>query len=569
MANAAVHEATAGSASLLEQAETLKTGDRSRFLQALKQLHQEESRLSPPQQWHLRYLDAYEAAFEGHMAQATPLLHDIIDHSGNTALKARATALVINILTIGEHYIKAYKLANDLMSTLPNVKDHRARVDVLHEVAQMLAWAGQYDQALKYAEQTQTELMPGESRCPASEYKIDVLMDAGRLSATSPELRKAIDLCVADNKLLYANALRLAKAFQLIDEHKAGQAIALLHRIAPSIRRIKYRPHMSELQAVLAKAYLVHGDDANARKSALAELATNQHSGYTWGSEAAYYVLYKVEKNVGHSAAALRYYEKYIPLKEADMNKAKAQALAYQMVKQEVIAKKLKMAELTRQNRILQLRQALAQKQAENSRLYIALLLVAIVVIGLWLYRIKHSQMHFRRKSRHDDLTGAFNRQYFLDEAGQTLRRLSKAGASACLLLMDLDHFKQTNDTYGHFAGDEVLKRVVEICRQELRASDVFGRIGGEEFGILMPACSREQGAEIGNRVRQALAETPIELDQGDIVKISASFGLAYSDDSGYTLKSLLTVADTALYRAKQSGRNQLVWDTGPAPEPT
>ena len=126
---------------------------------------------------------------------------------------------------------------------------------------------------------------------------------------------------------------------------------------------------------------------------------------------------------------------------------------------------------------------------------------------------------------------------------------------------MDLDHFKQINDTYGHVAGDDVLKRVAEICRQELRASDVFGRIGGEEFGILMPTCSREQGAEIGNRVRQALAATPIKLDQGGSVTISASFGLTCSDDSGYALRKLLTDADAALYRAKQGGRNQLVAD--------
>lgn len=141
------------------------------------------------------------------------------------------------------------------------------------------------------------------------------------------------------------------------------------------------------------------------------------------------------------------------------------------------------------------------------------------------------------------------------------------ADAGACLVALDLDHFKRINDTYGHAAGDEALRRVVEICRRELRGSDLFGRLGGEEFGILMPACTCEQGIEIATRIRRSLAAALLKLDPETTVVVSANLGLAHSAVSGYAFHQLFSAADAALYRAKHGGRNRLVVDTrGDAP---
>jgi diguanylate cyclase (GGDEF)-like protein len=108
--------------------------------------------------------------------------------------------------------------------------------------------------------------------------------------------------------------------------------------------------------------------------------------------------------------------------------------------------------------------------------------------------------------------------------------------------------------------GDEVLKRAVAVCQQQLRPTDVFGRLGGEEFGILLHECSRHQGMEIANRVRAAIAEMPIPGDDC-LIAVSASVGLASTDTSGYELQRLCKVADAALYRAKRAGRNCVMGD--------
>jgi diguanylate cyclase (GGDEF)-like protein len=360
-----------------------------------------------------------------------------------------------------------------------------------------------------------------------------------------------------------ANAESLDLAGLMIEEGHAHRAIALLHQIAPGIRKSRYLPHLASLPVTSAQAYLRLGENAEARKFALASVEVTGADSPLWTLKAAYEVLYQVEKRAGNGNAALVYYEKYVARDKAAMDDTKTRALAYQMVKREVADKKLKLDALDKQNKILELRQTLAGKAQETSRLYIVMLAFVLVAIGLWTFRLKHSQLRFRQMARHDGLTGAFNRLHFLNEAARILRRLQQADAGACLVVLDLDHFKRINDTYGHAAGDEALRRVVEICRRELRTSDLFGRLGGEEFGILMPGCSCEQGIEIATRIRRRLAAAKMMLDPETTIKVSASLGLAHSAVAGYAFHELFTAADAALYCAKNGGRNRLMVDAG------
>src|SRR6202008_4137041 len=230
------------------------------------------------------------------------------------------------------------------------------------------------------------------------------------------------------------------------------------------------------------------------------------------------------------------------------LDETEAKVIAYQLVKQQVAAKKAELAELNKQNEILQLQQALDHKAVETSRLYIALLLTVLASIAFWLYRLKRSQLRFMRLARRDGLTGIFNRQHFVEEADQALRYVAKSLRGACLILIDLDHFKNINDTHGHVAGDYVLKRAVRICQQQLHSSDVFGRIGGEEFGILLPECTLIQGLERAERIRQAIQALP--GDDTEHGPLTASFGVASTAHYGYDLRRMLVAADSALYRA-------------------
>jgi len=176
------------------------------------------------------------------------------------------------------------------------------------------------------------------------------------------------------------------------------------------------------------------------------------------------------------------------------------------------------------------------------------------------LLRLKRSQLRFKKLSSMDGLTGILNHQHFIGAADRAVRQLEKKSGAACLIFIDLDHFKQVNDTHGHATGDAVLRRTVAICKQHLRPTDLFGRLGGEEFAILLLDCSRDQGLVVANRIRQAIEATSIELDEG-AVSFSASVGLAAARTAGYDLQRLCREADAALYRAKRTGRNRVMAD--------
>lgn len=548
-------------AARLQHADHIRTSDHQRFLALLAQLHRNEAGLSSAERWQLDFLDAWQSAFAGHPGRAEKTLRRIVDQAPEPALTVRASALLINVLSRSGDYRQAYRRANDLTARLGRMHDPRARTFALREIIQMMALAGQEQAALKYVKLLRDEPVTGDDRCTNASYEINALYDAGKVSAASPQLTDAINACLAAGQPVYANTLRLDRADLLAEAGQTRRAIALMQRITPSILHVGFQPHIASLHADLAGMYLQQGDLEQARAAARRALASAGHSHYSWPLQSAYHVLYQVARRRGDSSAALSYYRQYVAQAHIADQHSRARALAYQEVRQDVLAKQLHLDRLRRENRILQLHQALEHKATETARLHVVILLLAIALIGVWLYRLKHSQLHFRRLARHDGLTGAFNRQHFFDSAGQVLQRLRRTGATACLVLLDLDHFKRVNDTYGHVAGDEVLRHVTSVCGRELRNSDVFGRLGGEEFGILMPGCSRQQGVEIAHRIRRALAAAPLRLDASAAVTVSASFGLACSDSSGYVLKQLFSDADAALYRAKRGGRNRLIVD--------
>ncbi|HZZ13436.1 MAG TPA: diguanylate cyclase, partial [Paraburkholderia sp.] len=158
-------------------------------------------------------------------------------------------------------------------------------------------------------------------------------------------------------------------------------------------------------------------------------------------------------------------------------------------------------------------------------------------------------------EARDDALTGALSRRYFLDLLRHEIERAHAAKEPLCMAIADLDHFKQINDRFGHAAGDRALEHFVDTCRAELRGADAIGRLGGEEFGLLLPATDLAGGREVVERLRLRLKAMPSQ-------KLPASVGLSVS--IGITELSpddlperIMSRADTALYAAKSGGRDR------------
>ena len=157
-------------------------------------------------------------------------------------------------------------------------------------------------------------------------------------------------------------------------------------------------------------------------------------------------------------------------------------------------------------------------------------------------------------QATHDVLTGVFNRRHIEGVLRKEIDRAERHARPLAVGMLDADHFKNVNDSYGHQTGDEVLRAISERCRKVLRSNDVFGRYGGEEFVIVFPETKLEEAGAIAERLRAAVAEDPIQV--GDkALGVTVSIGLA-AHAPGQDLDKLFQRADAALYTAKQDGRN-------------
>jgi diguanylate cyclase (GGDEF)-like protein len=148
-----------------------------------------------------------------------------------------------------------------------------------------------------------------------------------------------------------------------------------------------------------------------------------------------------------------------------------------------------------------------------------------------------------------DELTGLDNRRRFVEQAARELEQQSRTGS---VVMVDVDHFKLINDTYGHGVGDEVLRTIADRCREELRTGDVLARFGGDELVVLLPGVSGEHAVAVAERIRLRIGDVPVETAQGPVY-VTLSLGVAALDDGD--LDTVLARADIALYEAKESGR--------------
>jgi diguanylate cyclase (GGDEF)-like protein len=160
-----------------------------------------------------------------------------------------------------------------------------------------------------------------------------------------------------------------------------------------------------------------------------------------------------------------------------------------------------------------------------------------------------------------DGLTGTYNRRHFFELAKRELSRGRRYGHPVSAIMLDIDHFKQVNDTYGHTTGDQVLRVVAERCSENTRDIDILGRYGGEEFAIVLPATDLSGAFSTAERLRLCVADVPVPTEQGDLT-ITISLGVASNaqaqDPGEEDVVSLLNRADAAMYAAKQAGRNRV-----------
>ncbi len=175
------------------------------------------------------------------------------------------------------------------------------------------------------------------------------------------------------------------------------------------------------------------------------------------------------------------------------------------------------------------------------------------------LARLVIDELELRQIATTDSLTGAQTRRSFHLEVEREIERAKRYNRPAAFVAFDVDHFKTVNDTYGHAAGDKALQSLAAVCNASLRSVDLFARLGGEEFVVLLPETDRLGAMEVAEKLRNTIAVTPIVCDDQQF-NITASFGVTVFDQEVASVHTLLNRADEALYQAKNAGRNRTVY---------
>jgi len=192
----------------------------------------------------------------------------------------------------------------------------------------------------------------------------------------------------------------------------------------------------------------------------------------------------------------------------------------------------------------------------ENGRLRLAQTVADQVALAIANLKLRETLQY---QSTCDPLTQLYNRRYLLDHLGREFCRASRDGSTIVILMLDVDNFKRFNDTYGHEAGDLVLREVGALLRQSFRSADITCRYGGEEFLIALVNTSEKEGLVKAEEIRRKISELVVILGQQPLGNITVSIGVATYSDESDSIERLLSSADQALYAAKAAGRNRVV----------
>ncbi|XTI73083.1 sensor domain-containing diguanylate cyclase [Acidithiobacillus sp. AC3] len=185
-------------------------------------------------------------------------------------------------------------------------------------------------------------------------------------------------------------------------------------------------------------------------------------------------------------------------------------------------------------------------------------------VEGIWrdITERRTLERKLEQLASRDELTGIANRRFSLEEMGKRLSRYKRHQRDMSVCILDLDHFKRINDQHGHLVGDQVLLEFSVVVQSELRSTDHFGRLGGEEFLLICEDSSIENTSSLARRILQKVCDHPVAISSQTSIQVTVSIGATAVESSDSSISSILSRADNALYQAKSEGRNRICWFT-------
>jgi len=539
----------------LQLADKNRRSNPTKFKKLIFELKQHQ--LTDKQQHYLDALFAFHYIYSGQFDKAKPKLKDLLQTNANALIKFRVNYSLIVVAAATKNWAEGLKYIATNIELLPTINNTEHYQNGLLTNIVFYSQLGQYKLALSYINKLSQQKLSLKNNCALKQLSLEAKFNLNQLELDDTDFEGAIAECINADFLIAELFVRIQKAKLYLQGNMPTEALAYLLSNLKDANTTQYPMLIADMANIIAKAYWQLNDIENAKIYATQALANNPNTTNLLQGVDTYLLLYKIAKEQQDFPLALSYYEKYSAVEKANLEGEKSKHLAFQLAEHNALEQESQIKLLNEQNIALAAEQALAKTQATNRKLIILSLGLVILVLTFLGFRFWHTHKRVRQLAEYDLLTGIYNRGHFTQVTQSALKYCQNAEQDLSLIMFDLDHFKKVNDDFGHACGDWALKETIKVCKDIGRKNDVFARLGGEEFCLVLPSCNIDVAMLRAEACRVAI-ESIITEESGHDFAITASFGVTDVKRSGFDLDTLLADADMAAYDSKKSGRNKV-----------
>jgi len=541
----------------LAQADEVRSSNPTKFTSIIKELNQRTDELSHSQQNYLDYLNIYQLIFQGNLEEAILSSRKFILSDANSLLKFRSKLSLINIFANGQNWQEGLSNLSSVLKELPLITDEKIYNLALTVTTIFYNQLGEYNLGLIYAKKLESRAPLGRYNCIAKGHIVESYYKLKQLTADDDLIKTAITVCRNNNERLMISFINSYVAKMHIDNNHAEKALILLNSTLELTEKTKYPRVLAIHYSLMAEVYWQNKELSKAQYFAIKVIETEKKIRTSEEKLLSYKILYEIALAQNNAKLALEYHLKHAEADKLFANEIQAKHLAFQLAQHKSFEQKSKIKLLNEKNALLTSEQALHKAKIINIQLMITMLTVTLILLILWAVRFFKNHKRIRELAEYDALTGIYNRGHFIQIAKSALKYCKNAEQDLSIIVFDLDHFKSVNDSYGHACGDWALKETIKVCQNIGRKNDIFARLGGEEFCLLLPSCDIDIATLRAEACRVAIEEITTEAS-GFNFSLSASFGVTDIKTSGFDLEKLLADADKAAYDSKDAGRNRV-----------
>ncbi|MFD2165916.1 diguanylate cyclase [Thalassotalea euphylliae] len=531
----------------------------------LNELESSQGSLTKAQNDYFLLLSASQLMFEGNFSSGLKITKKLLkDNSLNINTKRKTIQLNMNVALINRDWGLGFKHLEQLLLLLPQLTDDIAKQDALVVAAMFYNRLNEHKITLSYVKQAKQLDLNKKNLCVSERLFAEASLKLGVISPHDYSVQNALETCENNQQFIWSGFLRTLIARLYNDMESPNDALNMLLPYLPELRNTKYSNLIAEVYSAMAQAYWLKQNTDKAYEYAQKALEVGNHISSTLPMVQTYLLLYKIEKLGGNVDKALEYHEQYAEADRRYLDDLSAKAMAFQLAQHQAEQQEKNIALLNNQNQLLSNRNALLQaenelalSETENSRLIGLLMLIIMALLAFFGVRSWLSQRRLKVLASTDYLTQTYNRGHFMMLAEEMLASAERTNRTDTCIVFDLDKFKEINDKYGHAAGDWVLRAVADAVKTVIRDQDIFARLGGEEFIILLPNCDTQAALYVTEECGKRLAAIDTR-PTGNRFGVSASFGISTTAISGYILDDIVRQTDEAMYLSKQNGRRRV-----------